>query len=336
MAGESSLTRTFGDILTTTADGVRPIMADIITSRVTTLYVLDKVGQVKQAWDGGATIQFNVFKELTGAFAYSDMDALDITRGTPFSRVICNWKQFGAQIVVSGLQMAQNSGEFQIVNLIDGYFDAAEGSLAEQIGGSTRGIFSTGTESTPLQLTGLQSWVSTTTNAGTIGNLSRANSFWQNQSLSCSGAFGTNGLNQMRSLALRLTRGADRPNLVVFNRSTFENFHRVHQATLSYNLPYGSSPAPAQASTAVLDLGVPTIRWQNMDVIYDDFCPANLGYMLTYKYLHFVVHKERDFALGEFVKPADVDGLIAHIFWMGELACSSLRNQGNLTATDTY
>lgn len=331
MAGESSFTRTYGDILTLTGDAVRPIISDIVTSRITTFLVMNEGFGVKESLDGGVEISYPVFKELTAAQSYTDMGTLSTTRGTPLSRVFGSWKQKAADIVISGLDTIQNGGDKAIANLFTARTEIAFLSLAERLGGSTAGIFSNGTESTPLQLAGLQSWVSTTTNSGTIGRLSRAQSFWQNVALDISNDFSANGLNQMRSMALRLSRGVDRPNLVVFNRATFENFLLNHQSTLNYNIPQ----APSVASQAVMDLGVPNISWNNMAVIYDDFVPANIGYMLTLRYFHLVVHRERDFELGEFVAPGNGDYLSSHVFWAGELICDSLRNQGVLQNGDT-
>ena len=331
MAGELSLTRSYGDVLTLTGDAVRPIISDVITSRIPTFLVFNQGFGVKETLGGGEEIHYPVAKELSQAQSYTDLGTLTTQRPTSLTRVRGVWKQQAADIVVSGLDMIKNGGDQAIANLFVFRSEMAFLSLAERLGGSVAGIFSTGTESTLLQLAGLQSWVSTTTSSGTIGGLSRTNAFWQNVALDISSAFGTNGLNQMRSMALRLGRGIDRPNLIVFNRATFENFHRAHQATLNYNLPQ----APSVAHQAVMDLGVPTISWNNMAVIYDDFVPVNIGYMLMLRYFHLVVHKEQDFELGEFIAPSDQHGLFAHVFWAGELICDSIRNQGVLQNGDT-
>ena len=330
MAGEASITKTLGDVATTTGDQVRSIMSDVITSRIPTLHYLDAMGR-KELWPGGDQLGFNVFKELGDSNLYTDLDTLSITRPKNFTRAVFEWKQAAAPVTLSGLDMLKNNGPAAIANLIDARLQAAELTLAETLGGSISGIYSDGTESDPLKLTGLQSLVSSTPTAGTIGNLSRTNSFWQSLTVDVASAFATNGLILARRLAIQLNRGSDSANVLTVNQSTYENFLRNLQNTLSFNLPQ----TPAVASTAVLDLGIPMFKWFNMDVLFDDFVPADRAYMLTLRYLHWVVHEERDFVLSEFVVPADVDAIHAQIKWAGEFCASSLRNQGVMLNTDT-
>ena len=155
-----------------------------------------------------------------------------------------------------------------------------------------------------------RSLISATPTAGTVGNISRANNtWWRNIQASASSAFSTNGINQLRSIMLQCTYGSDSPNLIAATRSGFENYMRVLQATLSYNLPGG----PLTASEPLLDIGVKTLKFFGMDMIYDDFVPTDRMFLINTKYLHFMVSEERDFVLGEFVAPADKDTITAHI-----------------------
>ena len=50
--------------------------------------------------------------------------------------------------------------------------------------------------------------------------------------------------------------------------------------------------------------------------------------MLNLKYLKFLVHGERDMSIREWITPADQDGLVARIYWAGNLVCSNLSRQG--------
>ncbi len=336
MAGETSLTREYEDVLTTTRDMVRPLMSDNITARIPTLLWLNKMGR-KELWPGGAQLHFNVFKELTSAQGYTDLDVVTTTRAENMTRAAYEWKQFQSPVTLSGRDMLRNNGEPAIVNLVTARIEAAVLSLAELLGGRVSGVFSNNTESTLTSLTGLQALVSTTPTAGTVGNISRTNGFWQNQNDSVATNFTTDGLISMRSLWLQCSFGSDIPNVVAFNRSTFENYMRALQGTLSYNLPYGASPAPSVANQSTLDLGVNTLSFFGAPVIYDDGVPANIGYFLNSKYIHFVTHVDRDFDLGEFVVTSDTDAIYSHIWFAGELCFSGMRYHGSLSGTlDTF
>ena len=331
MAGESSFSRTYGDVLSLSGDQIRPVIADVVTSRYPTLLIMNNAFGVKELVAGGIEMARPILKELINSQSYTDMGTLTIERGASLTRVWGVWKQKSAPVVVSGLDMIQNNGPEMVGDLFLARAENAFLSLGERIGGSTAGIHSDGTESTVLQLAGLQSWVSTTTTSGTIGRLARTNSWWQNIAVDIANDFSASGLSSMRSLALRIGRGTEKPHLVVFNRLTFQNFLTAHTATINYNIPQ----PPSVAASAVMDLGVPAISWFGMAVVQDDFVPANRGYMLNLRHFHLIVQRDRDMVLGDFLSPVDGDYIAAHVFWAGELLCTSLRAQGVLQNGDT-
>lgn len=329
MPAETSLTRTYNDVLATTRDRVSPLMADNITNRIPYLLALNAMGR-KELWDGAAQLHFNVFKELTVAEGYTDLGAVQTTRPANFTRAAYEWKQFQSPVTLSGLDMLRNSGEAAIVNLIKARIEAAVLSLANLLGGSTSGVFSSSTETTLTSLTGLQALISNTPTSGTVGNISRTNAFWQNQRDAIATNFTTDGLISLRSLWFQCSFGSDVPDLIVFNRSYFENYERALQATLSYNLP-------GVANQGVLDLGLPnTMNYKGATIIYDDGVPANRGYLVNSKYARFVVHRDRDFELGEFVVNSDLDGIFSHIWMAGEQCFDGMRYHGLLADGDTF
>lgn len=329
MAGETALMRTWNDIVTHTRDRISPLMSDNISSRIPYLVMLNAMDR-KELWDGANQLHFNVFKELGVAEGYSDMDVVQVTRTQHTTRAIADWKQFQSPVTISGREMAQNSGEAAIKSLLKTRIEGAVISLANTLGGSTRGLFGTATETDLNSLTGLQAIVSATPTTGTVHNISRTNGFWQNQADAVTTNWSTDGLLSMNNLWLLCSYGSDVPDLIVFNRSYFANYERALQATLSYNLPSANQQW-------VLDLGIPNVmNYKGAPIVYDDGVPANRGYFLSSKYLRFIVHKDRDFELSEFVVNSDLDALFAHIYFMGEQICDGMRYQGVLTGGDTY
>ena len=329
MPGETAITRTWNDIVSHTRDRISPLMADNISSRIPYLVMLNAMGR-KELRDGGNQIHFNVFKELGIAEGYTDMDVVQTTRTTHTTRAIAEWKQFQSPVTISGREMAINSGEAAIKSILKTRIEGAVISLANSIGGSTFGLFSSNTESTLTSLTGLQALISFTPTSGTVHNISRANGFWQNQADAVATNWSTDGLASMRNLWTLCSYASDVPDLIVFNRSYFNNYETSLTATLNYNLP-------SAQQNWVLDLGIPNVmNFKGAPIIYDDGVPANRGYFINSKYLRWIVHQDRDFELGEFVVPTDVDALQAHIWLMAEQCCDGMRYQGLLSGGDTY
>ena len=329
MAGETSLTRSIGDILSTTRDKVAPLMADNITSRIPYLLALNASDR-KELWDGGNQLHFNVLKELSAAEFYTDLGVVQTTRPQNFTRAVYEWKQAQAPVTLSGLEMAKNSGEAAIKSVVKARIEAAVLSLANTMGGRVAGVFSNLTETTLTGMTGLQALISNTPTAGTVGNIARSNGFWQNARDAIATNFNTDGLISLRTLWRTCSFGSDVPDLIVFNGSYFDNYERALQATLNYNLP-------AVGKEVMLDLGLPNqINYKGATMFVDDGVPANQGYLINSKYVHFVTHKDRDFELGEFVVNTDLDGIFSHIWWMGEQCFDGMRYHGVLADGDTF
>lgn len=327
MANETSLTRTYDDVLSQTRDAIGPGISDNITSRRPYLNWLNTVAKVMQS--GGEQLHFNILKELGSGKVYTRGGSLNTSEDENLTRAAYEWTNYAKQVTLYGPDMAKNTSPEQIEDLVSSKIEAAILAAAEDVGGSVVGVFGTATESSfATNFTGLQALVSTTPTTGTIGNINRANvAAFRNQQNEVTTGFTTDGLASMRALwqACRFGNMAQ-PDAIVFNTATFLNYWATLQATLSYNLP----SVPATAKQLTLDHGFNTISWFGVELFEDDACPAQRGYFLNSDYLHWKVHSMRDFELGPFVQPRDGDELTAQIFLMAQQVVSGMRYQGVL------
>jgi len=301
-------------------------MADNVTSRRPFLQWLNATA--KRFRPGGDQIHFNVLKELISGRFYTDDDTLATTRAENITRAVYEWKQYAAPVTITGLEMAKNNGSAMIENLVTTRIEGAILAAAEDVGGSTAGVFSSLTESDiGTGFTGAQSLISATPTTGTVGNINRANvTAWRNQTDSVTTGFTTDGIASMRSLFSQCKFGTDSPDLIVLTRATFLNYWGIFNADINYNQP----STPATARTSVLDVGANEVSFMGIPVIYDDACPAQRGYFINSKYWHWIVHEDRDFDLGEFVQPRDGDSITAQIYLMAEQCTDGMRYQGAL------
>ena len=205
-------------------------------------------------------------------------------------------------------------------------------SLAEALSGSTVGVFTASADG-DTTVTGLPSLVSSTPTTGTIGNISRTNVFWQNQSANVSSDFSANGYTTMRSLYLLCSRGDEVPDTIVLTRAAFANF--LNNATNTFRL---NEPLSRQAvDEGMVEMGFPHAMFHGAVVIFDDGVPANQGYFLNLrkKYTQLVVQEDRSFAIKGLISPADRDALTGHAIWAGNQCVTSMPRQGHLLNADT-
>lgn len=330
-----SLTKSWTYLAATTFERIAPFIADNITSRIFLLHILNESG-MKQEVQGGLQLIFPVFKELPTASAYTDLDTLSVARANPTTVARYNWKQVAAPVTISGRDMVINSGsDVAITNVLTHFIEASEAAMREALDDATTGIHSTNDE-TSSGVTGLQNLITSTASAtptsGTAGGLDRSTfTFWRNNVVNVASTFATTGYAGMHNLYLQCTRGDETPDVIELTRSTYLNFLRNSTTNLRYNVQGG----PMVGNTGLLDVGWSAVSFLGAIMGYDDNVPANVGYFLNSKYVHYVVHPQRNIELGPFVMPVSQDAITAHIYWAGNLCMSNMSRQGLLLNGDT-
>ena len=332
MAAPVSATKSWGYLATHTLERLRPVIADNVTGRIFLLHALRERG-VEVNVPGGLEIVLPVFKELQTAEAYSDLDVLSVSRADPTTVARSQWKQLAVPLMISGRDMAINMGETtRVLSVLQTMVNSATLSLREGLANSTTGIFSALGDS-DKGITGLQTILthtsSSTPTSGTVAGLSRATyTFWRNQVANVSSDFSANGYTQMHTLYAACTRGDETPDIVVLTRNTYVNFVINATGTFNYNVPL-------TGRAGALDVGFSEVTFLGALVGFDDYCPANNGYFINSKYLHYVVHPDRNIEIGEFKAPTNQDALVSHALWMGNVVPSNMGRHGLLLNGDT-
>ena len=179
------------------------------------------------------------------------------------------------------------------------------------------------------QVNGIQALISDT-GLGTVGGISADTwAFWRNKVQSAAaplqgGAGITPGSTTMESLMLplwlALTRGDDKPNLIVADNNYF-SFYEQSQTSIKR---YTSSDEPSG--------GFLSLKYKGADVIFDggSGIPANHMYFMNMDYMGMTVHKDADMAVLDEAKPFNQDGAVVPVLWMGNLTCSNRSLQGVL------
>jgi hypothetical protein len=282
-----------------------------------------------KTFSGGSTIlQELSFAENSNAGFYSGYDLLPVTAQDVISAAEFQIKQLACPVVMSGLEMLQNSGREAFIDLLESRINVAEATMANRLAGS---IYSDGTGSGGKEVTGLNAAVPSAPTTGTYGGIDRATwTFWQSKLYDFSvagvtppptGAQMQTGLN---TLWASLVRGSDRPDLIVLDA----NYWGIYTASLQANQRFTD---PSTGS-----LGFPTLKFMDADVVLDGgiggFCPANTGFMLNTKYLFMRPHRDRNMvSLSPNKRYAtNQDAEVQILAWAGNLTCSGAQFQGRI------
>ena len=273
--------------------------------------------------------------------SYSGFEAINIAPNSPISAAQFSITQYAASVTMSGLEMLQNSGKEQIIDLLEGRIKVAEGQLMNRI---SNDLYLDGTANGGKNLTGLAAAVSTTPSTGTYGGISRSSfTFWQNQSYSgaTNGGAATSAANiqqYMTALAVKLVRGPDKVDLIVADNNFFQYYVNSLQAIQKVSDPEQAGAGFAslkfygggQQTDVVLDGGV----YSGGDSINASWAgvAASRMYFLNTDYIFFRPHADRNFVpIGGERQAVNQDAIVKLIGWAGNLTCSGAQFQGVLT-----
>lgn len=247
-------------------------------------------------------------------------EALNISPSTVLSAAEFNWKQASCVVSASGLETrVQNAGEEKIIDLLEARMTNAMRTLKNNI---STGIYSDGTGSSSKQIGGLQLLVADTPTSGTVGGIDRSTyTFWRNYTSGDVANLDTTYSTleaAMRLAWLNLTRGGDKPDLIVADSTEF-------------NLYWGGLTALQRfTSSDEGNIGFMSLKFHSADVVFDDAAPSKHMYFLNTDYLKFKVHKDTNLVALPSRQSVNQDALVVPILFAGNLTTSNASLQGVL------
>lgn len=326
MAGESSFTRTYGPLLTSTWEKVlgSGVVHDNVYNANPTLDWLYSGNRIKII-DGGERIRIPIMTSGNGTFTwYSDYENLNITPQVGQTTAWFTWKQGAISVSINGKEMRSNKGAAQIADLMKEKQRQAELSMMDSL---ATGVFSDGTGSANKQITGLEAALATTF-TGTYADINHAdgnNTAWRNQITASVGAAAVNLVPKLRNAMNSSGEGKDAAataaDAVIMPQAQHESFEALVE--------------PRQRFTPGQDaqLGIDKIIYKGAQVWWDSFCTANTVYVLNSNHIMLFVHSDANLSLTDegFQKPIDQDALVAQVLFQGNIAVNNRRKLAKLT-----
>lgn len=308
------------DIIATTIESRSKKVADNVTKNNALLAKLSQRGRMK-TFSGGRLIYEELsFAENGNAGWYSGYDLLPVAAQDVLSAAQFDIRQAACPVVISGLEMLQNAGPEQMIDLLSSRLDVAESTMRNLICG---GIYSDGTGSGGKEITGLNAAVPLDPTTGTYGGIDRATwTFWRSKVNNSADA--TNIQTKMNALWASLVRGSDRPDLIVVDNVVWQAYLASLQAQQRF------------MSSGEGNLGFPSIKFMDCDVVLDGgiggFCPAGTGFFLNTNYIKYRPHAQRNFVPLSPNKRYSInqDAEVQILGWAGNLTTCGAQFQGRL------
>lgn len=328
MAFPGSISSTeISDIVATTIENRSGVIADNVTNNNALLLRLKQRGKVKTFSGGDVILQELNYEDsnTNNTSSYSGYETLNITPNSPISASRWEIKQYAAAVSMSGLEMLQNAGKEQIIDLVDARMEIAESQLMNRI---STDVYGDGTGNSGKNLTGLQAIIADSPSSGTVGGINRATwSFWQNVSYDSTTDGGTAATSSniqayMNATALQIVRGNDSCDLIVADN----NYYKLYLESLQTIQRITSEEMGAAGFSSIKYYGT----GRAVDVVLDGGvggnCPTNHMYFINSKYLFFRPHAQRNFVpIGGDRMSVTQDAVVKLIGWAGNMTASGCK-----------
>lgn len=311
------------DIIATTIQSRTGKIADNVSQNNALLMRLRQRGNVRPFSGGNVILQELSFAENANAGWYSGYDTLTVNAQDVISAAQFDIKQCAVPVTMSGLEMLQNAGKEQIIDLMEARIKVAESTMANLV---SAGLYSNGTAAGGKQLTGLLVAVSKTPTTGVYGGIDRATfTFWQNRATNPATAIDASNIQaNMNTMWASLVRGTDKPDLIPmdniywgFYMASLQNIQRFSDSDLA-------------------KLGFTTVKYMTADVILDGGIGGDIAastmYFLNTNYIFFRPHRDRNFVALDPNKRYSVnqDAVVQILAFAGNLTSSGSQFQGVL------
>lgn len=317
----------YSDIIATTIENRSRDYADNLTQNNAILVLMQRSGNIQPFSGGSKILEAIQFASAGTGSWYSGYETLPLERNDSITDSEWDIKQAAETIQISGLEMAQNNGGEQIINLLASRIDGAGAALANRV---SLAMYSNGTGFAGKEITGLQALVSDAPTTGSPGGIDRAVfTFWRNQVFSGvtnggAAVSSSNIASYMQRLYTSLQRGTDKPNAIICD----SNYYGFYFASLQ--------GIRRIADQRLADLGYANVEFMGIPVIADGgfqgHAPANHMYMLNTKYLKLRPHSQNNFRQLDARYAVNQDAQANTIVWYGNMAMSNAFLQGVLIA----
>lgn len=280
----------FDTLLSTTLDNYRETLTDNVFNSRPVLFHLMEKNRLRMLSGGNKIVEPLIYDEGQ-AGSYGEWEQLTITPQDGITAAEFDWKSLYATIAISGLEEAKNSGEEQVISLLEAKTMQAEQTLKNKI--STMLFAESLAAATDWQGLGILigDHNSTVTTVGGIDCTAAGSEYWRSVVRDKTAtAFADVDVRAFVAEAANSASdsGTDRIDAVFTAQDVFE----LYESQLTPQVRYSDVKSANAGFQNLMVQGVP---------MYWDFdCPAGTIYGVNSKYLGFVGHTARWFKQSPF------------------------------------
>lgn len=305
-----------GELAASTMEFYHKSMVDNIFKKHALLDHLKQGGGVKK-YPGGTKIRVPLmYSSNSTVMTFGGADTLDLTYQNTLDAAEYDYEMYNASIVFTLEDELKNSGEPQVMSLIEAKIKQAEMSMSERL---NQDLFN-GTAAQG-EVIGLDTMISTSTE---IGGISGTTYDWWRGNVDATGE--TLSVADMRTIknSSNLGNGGSNVSIIVTTQTLYEKYNSLLTAT------YSMSPSSSE-SKRLGDGGFATVEFEGVPVVFDESATSGSMYFVNKDNFKLGVHTDANFARRKKAEPADQHIHVEHIVFMGQTVTDRRKSLGLLS-----
>jgi hypothetical protein len=163
--------RNYGQILTASVARRSRDVQDIVYNSTPLTAILKDAGRIRTKRAGGPELRIPVEFDKLEAQWFTGYDKIQITPKELLNSAVYNWSRVVGMFSLNGTELLYNSGEEEVIDLMEFYINSAEKSVKETFEVAMVGD---GTADGGRQMIGLGGAIPVTPNTGTYGGVDRS------------------------------------------------------------------------------------------------------------------------------------------------------------------
>jgi hypothetical protein len=308
---------------TTTLSNYKNEIIDSVQNFHPLLVKLKEKGNIIRE-SGGTSFQHKISYAANSTVQWQDSyDTYDTTPQDVIDSADFAQKIISGTVEMNSLELRQNAGKEQLVNLMDVKMKNLIISIKNNIGAA---FYADGTGSDSKEMGGLQLLIADDPTTGTVGGIDRALfTFWRNKLYDFSVESVTPSKDTiqeaMNTLFMRCQSQMGQQTDLIVADSTYFSFYEQSLQTIQR----------ITDNSSMGKLGFTGLKYKNSDVFYDPECPANHMYFLNTNYLH-LQHLGEFLEQEETTRPVNQGVYVTPVTGLMNMTISNARVHGVMIA----
>lgn len=239
--------------------------------------------------------------------SYTYYDQLPIEQTDEFATARYYWSRVAGSLMVSQQEIDENRGEAKLFDIVGKKTDVLIESITEKF---SQYMYGAGVGTDP---NGLALLIPDDPTTGTVGGISRANTYWRTSSYDFDGSLNATNIEQaFDDIMLDLTVKGSKPDIGILGRNLYRMYKQAVRDKFVI-LKDGNG-----TDKKVYDLGFEGIKHGGVSLVFDEDCDVDRGYFINSEFLRLHVMRHVNFRRQDLEAPWTQDVHGKRVVWQGQ------------------